>query len=679
MDGKPRFLGKIVLPLLVTLLIPVSPGTAQDTGSYYLYDVNPDDNYSETDLTPPERYRPKTASSSYAANSTGEFDGINCFLPYEITIPQALPVHLESLSSCGLNSDYSAENMCSEGGYGDGEDFVFELQIDQPIFLRFALDPKGTPWSYFEIRTVCFPPAGQCIANYKNTEGTKYQSKVLLFQPGVYYVIVDTWPGPSCVPDFDFYIDQIDVQQLTCPEGAEVEEELLTQRLNDGCAMEENQNWIDIECGTTFCGRAWADFDSRDTDWYEFTIGTNTEVTWTGVAEFSLALFIMSSDPDCRTIYVYDVAASNTPNTEISCTAVLTPGTYWLWAGPADFAPTYDGYNDYQVTLTCKEIKEYCYAEGDCDSYIGSVIIGDDFYNESGCEHYASFTENDVPLLTGTTVTLNIENGNPQKDYICGVWVDWNRNFQFETIDQVVLAIPNGYGPYFGYMVVPPSIADGWYRMRIRLVKNDLPQPCGFYDLGEVEDFKIRIGSPPEDILGIVPAQFDWTDTSAENNDVTAVYLNLETVWINPDYFEPDSTRLNGMMPDSIKTGINPANGKNSAIFYLDANRFVESYGTIWEGETYFLRLTGYEALGGYFALEATVDLTGFMPGDVNDDAVVDMEDIVYLIQYKFVSGPAPYPFIDIGDVNGDGIINIRDIIYLVSYSYGGGPAPVHP
>jgi len=67
-----------------------------------------------------------------------------------------------------------------------------------------------------------------------------------------------------------------------------------------------------------------------------------------------------------------------------------------------------------------------------------------------------------------------------------------------------------------------------------------------------------------------------------------------------------------------------------------------------------------------------------FVCGDVNDDELVNILDIVYLINYKYKSGPAPL-YMNSADVNGDLTVNILDVVYLINYKYKGGPAPDCP
>ncbi len=67
-----------------------------------------------------------------------------------------------------------------------------------------------------------------------------------------------------------------------------------------------------------------------------------------------------------------------------------------------------------------------------------------------------------------------------------------------------------------------------------------------------------------------------------------------------------------------------------------------------------------------------------FVCGDVDGDDLVNILDIVFIINYKYKSGPAPFYF-NSGDVNSDLLINILDVVYLVNYKYKEGPVPICP
>ncbi|MFH1686232.1 MAG: hypothetical protein ABIE70_01765, partial [bacterium] len=53
--------------------------------------------------------------------------------------------------------------------------------------------------------------------------------------------------------------------------------------------------------------------------------------------------------------------------------------------------------------------------------------------------------------------------------------------------------------------------------------------------------------------------------------------------------------------------------------------------------------------------------------------------DLVWLVNYMFNGGPAPFPSVLLADVNCDGEIDIANLNYLVDYMLNGGPAPVNP
>jgi len=64
-----------------------------------------------------------------------------------------------------------------------------------------------------------------------------------------------------------------------------------------------------------------------------------------------------------------------------------------------------------------------------------------------------------------------------------------------------------------------------------------------------------------------------------------------------------------------------------------------------------------------------------FVRGDANGDAVIDIGDAVYLLNYLFKGGNAPDPLLA-GDANCDSDVDLEDVIYLLNYLFKGGPQP---
>lgn len=64
-----------------------------------------------------------------------------------------------------------------------------------------------------------------------------------------------------------------------------------------------------------------------------------------------------------------------------------------------------------------------------------------------------------------------------------------------------------------------------------------------------------------------------------------------------------------------------------------------------------------------------------FLHGDADGNAVIDIVDVVYLVNYLFKGGPAPIP-INAGDANCNGEATISDAVYLINYLFKSGPPP---
>jgi agmatine/peptidylarginine deiminase len=69
------------------------------------------------------------------------------------------------------------------------------------------------------------------------------------------------------------------------------------------------------------------------------------------------------------------------------------------------------------------------------------------------------------------------------------------------------------------------------------------------------------------------------------------------------------------------------------------------------------------------------VSLYVYVCGDANGDGEIDIADVVHLINYLFINGPAPQPMAA-GDANGDCLVDIADVVYLLNYLFGEGDPP---
>ncbi len=149
---------------------------------------------------------PSLSGQVPAAGEAARSWGFNCEIPHEATFyTGAIILRLSGLTTCGYNNDYSESCL---GPYDNGEDYVIRLEVTSFTFLSIGLDPHGTGWTGIAIDDNC-PPDGSCLAMSTNSSGTTHYTPTIPVEPGIYYIIVDTWPTPQCIPEFDVTVNEV--------------------------------------------------------------------------------------------------------------------------------------------------------------------------------------------------------------------------------------------------------------------------------------------------------------------------------------------------------------------------------------------------------------------------------------------------------------------------------------
>jgi uncharacterized membrane protein (DUF441 family) len=138
-----------------------------------------------------------------------------------------------------------------------------------------------------------------------------------------------------------------------CPPGGIAENEadcgVPVDSVNGGCNSSPPV-FSPISVGQTVCGTGAFDGFTRDTDWYELNLATDTEVTWTVNAEFDLLIGTISSPCPQGSFRVFSTApACGGP---ISVTECLAAGTYYLFVAPQFTTSVACGPARYVATLT---------------------------------------------------------------------------------------------------------------------------------------------------------------------------------------------------------------------------------------------------------------------------------------------------------------------------------------
>jgi len=105
-------------------------------------------------------------------------------------------------TTCGRGNDDDATCL---GYYDGGEDIVYLLEVTTPMPVRITMDPRGTSWTGLAIFDGC-PETGTCLAQSTGSAATPRVISALELEPGAYYIMVDTWPAPACIPTFDLSV-----------------------------------------------------------------------------------------------------------------------------------------------------------------------------------------------------------------------------------------------------------------------------------------------------------------------------------------------------------------------------------------------------------------------------------------------------------------------------------------
>ncbi|UEQ74617.1 GEVED domain-containing protein [Chryseobacterium arthrosphaerae] len=148
--------------------------------------------------------------------------------------------------------------------------------------------------------------------------------------------------------------------------------------------------------------------------------------------------------------------------------------------------------------------------------------------NESGASTYTDYTgvsKTFIELVQGSTDNeIIIEKkwtGNTYNEGIA-VWIDFNRNGEFDINERIFTSPPNTTSPVSGKFNVPTdafvSMTDYKYVvMRVAMERDGVPVNCTSFKNGEVEDYTVRISKQ------VTPNPLDQNDIMIYPNPVSSV------------------------------------------------------------------------------------------------------------------------------------------------------------
>lgn len=151
---------------------------------------------------------------------TSKVTGDDCSSP--ILIP-SLPYSALGQTTAGLNNTYNSTCL---NDFDGGNDIIYQLTLTSAATINVTIDPKGTIRTGVAISDGC-PLSSTCLGlSYDLTSGAPHGFTVAL-EAGVYFIMVDTWPNPVSIADFDIFVTEATtVANDDCDDATEIGEVL---------------------------------------------------------------------------------------------------------------------------------------------------------------------------------------------------------------------------------------------------------------------------------------------------------------------------------------------------------------------------------------------------------------------------------------------------------------------
>lgn len=156
-------------------------------------------------------------------------------------------------------------------------------------------------------------------------------------------------------------------------------------------------------------------------------------------------------------------------------------------------------------------LHSYCPASGGGTQYISSVQLGNIQNTGTGDDHYSHYSSISSDLTINQAYDITITYGLANTDSDLGIWIDWNKDGDFnDENENVVCVVGITYLTETYSFSVPETALLGATTMRIRLKEadEDCGGPCGTTAKGEVEDYKVIVKPGLNTWIGYTA---DWT------------------------------------------------------------------------------------------------------------------------------------------------------------------------
>jgi Secretion system C-terminal sorting domain len=228
----------------------------------------------------------------------------------------SLPFERLGYTTCGYGNDYTGGACVSP--YLGGEDYVFSYTVAGPQCIDIRLSGTDLWVGVFVTRGCPNLGGSTCIDASVNPSGNTFSRFVNLPVAGTYYIVIDTWPTPTCT-DFNIHIDPCSQPCASSPVGGDLcsTAPLLSNPLDSICGVTSPAPVYNADSpgnlASNFCGSI------ENNQWFRFQATATT---------MTLNVDVSS----CANSFGIQAQIFSTPN----CTNFTPIGTCYNPMGPWD-------------------------------------------------------------------------------------------------------------------------------------------------------------------------------------------------------------------------------------------------------------------------------------------------------------------------------------------------------
>ncbi len=594
-------------------------------------------------------------------------------------------------TTCGFGDDYSGTEM---GWYDNGEDIIYELVITTDVCVDINVDPLGQAWTGCAIFSECPDVSVYLIDGIGSSSSSQpYTVGGVSLTAGTYYVMIDTWPPPDCLPEFDLTITETmcpDPAGDLCVDAIEVFDGFNGVFSNEGATHEDDSVMSDVWFKyTATCegsGGGCLTFDLCDSDLdtkmavylapgFDCSAmsliavaddecglsGWRSRATTTGVTTGTEFLIRIGGYGGQQGEFVVNVecAGCGIPPDNDNCADLETYYGGKLPFLEEGFPITFTGTTVGATASDCAAMFDRCVWEAFRIDTCMNIEL-------NYCGTVPAF--GDVYVIMEAACPCNLDQSTLvwYEDYSWDACGDDNITLTFEEIPA---------GTYYHPVLWDYSNANGQYAITVR-GEICLPYCESGSNSSHQYISRVELGSIDNSSYGN-----DYTDYTENHSTVmyrggNGYQLTVEStsgsLWDNVTAFIDWDADYEFEHPDEWLDIVgNPsASGPFTSTISCPMDAIIGP-------TTLRVRLTeGYPAgpcgVINYGEVEDyRVFIQNLPCGDVNDDGRVDIADVNLLVEYYFYDPTGSVvilPITENGDINGDGCVNVADIVMLVEY-----------